>query len=595
MQRATLPSRLIAGFALITVPLLILLIWNNAYAMRVVYSEAATSNKNVLTMYMSQIDLVLEEIEKYLYKTASEDSDLISLGSREDDNSEAFLANIRVLNRLYLNLNYYKDADVLFLYNTGWDDVSLAIQQQIPFEEKEKIHARTRELMMEVAQNGGLTRSWNLIEEDGNYSLVRVVNTGFDTYIGAWVDLNKLMIPLNLLNLGEDGEAFFLSKDGRLLTPTKDTQVAERIGTVDWPAESSENADDEELYRTIRLKHKNLLVVQPSRIADIRLAVTIPEKSLLEGLTFFRSLTYYVPILALIILYFYLFFLQRSIIKPIMRLIGSMRRIYAGDLSVRFDDSRLMEFKVIGDTFNKMVEQIEVLKIDIYEEQIRTQQAELKHLQVQIHPHFFMNSLNLVYNLAQIRNYELVQKIAIHLVKYFRYVIQTHKASIAVIEELDHIHNYLAIQKVRFPDNLIYTIEAHESLKACRIPPSTIQPLVENAMIHGFVAGRPEPFSIEVSIRPDPSPDRFIIEVRDNGRGFSPGMLEQFETGRYFDTDGNDHIGLWNVIRRCKLFFKSEVGFECRNAVEGGAVVMLRLSKEYQADEGDGHVQSAAG
>jgi two-component system sensor histidine kinase YesM len=335
--------------------------------------------------------------------------------------------------------------------------------------------------------------------------------------------------------------------------------------------------------------------VQPSRVSDIQLAVTIPEKSMLEGLTFFRSLTYYVPILALIMLYFYLFFLQRSIIKPIKRLIESMRRIYAGDLSVRFDDSRLMEFKVIGDTFNKMVRQIEVLKIDIYEEQIRTQKAELKHLQVQIHPHFFMNSLNLVYNLAQIRNFELVQKIAIHLVRYFRYVIHTHKTSIMTSEELDHIHNYLAIQKVRFPDNLIYKIEADESLKACRIPPSTIQPLVENAMIHGFAAGRAESFSIEVSVRPDTSPDQLIIEVRDNGRGFSPDMLEQFQSGRYFEAEGNDHIGLWNVIRRCRLFFKSEIGFECRNADTGGSIVMLRVARQYQDDEGDNDVQSAAG
>jgi two-component system, sensor histidine kinase YesM len=592
MNRATLPSRLIAGFALITVPLVVLLVWNNVYAMKVVHSQVATSNKNLLMMYMNQIDTVLADLEKYLYKTASEDTDLISLGSHGDENSDAYLSKIRMLNKLSLNLNYYKDADVLFVYNTSMDDLSLAMQQQIPFERKESITQRTQQLMREFSKNISLFRSWILIEQDGNYSLVRVVNTGFETYIGAWVDINKLMVPLNLLNLGADGQAFFLSKEGKLLTPTKDPLFTESIQSADWPAES---ADSGQPYRTIRLREKNLLVVQPSQVSDIQLAVTIPEKSLLEGLTFFRSLTYYVPILALIMLYFYLFFLQRSIIKPITRLIESMRRIYAGDLSVRFDDSRLMEFKVIGDTFNKMVRQIEVLKIDIYEEQIRTQKAELKHLQVQIHPHFFMNSLNLVYNLAQMRNFELVQKIAIHLVRYFRYVIHTHKTSIMTSEELDHIHNYLAIQKVRFPDNLIYKIEADESLKACRIPPSTIQPLVENAMIHGFAAGRAEPFSIEVSVRPDTSPDQLIIEVRDNGRGFSTDMLEQFQSGRYFDAEGNDHIGLWNVIRRCRLFFKSEIGFECRNADTGGAIVMLRVARQYQDDEGDNDVQSAAG
>jgi two-component system sensor histidine kinase YesM len=196
-----------------------------------------------------------------------------------------------------------------------------------------------------------------------------------------------------------------------------------------------------------------------------------------------------------------------------------------------------------------------------------------------------MNSLNLVYNLAQIRNFELVQKISIHLVKYFRYVIHTHKTSMMISEELDHIHQYLAIQKVRFPDNLLYTIEVDDDLKGFRIPPSTIQPLVENAMIHGFSVNLGVPFSIQVIIRADFSPEHFIIEVRDNGRGFPPEMLEQFQSRQYFEKEGNDHIGMWNVIRRCNLFFKLEIGIECNNAATGGAIVILRLPRQNQNDE----------
>jgi two-component system sensor histidine kinase YesM len=582
MKRATLPSRLIAGFALITVPLVVLLVWNNVYAMKVVQSQVATSNKNLLAMYMNQIDTVLVDLEKFIYKTAYGDSDLISIGTYGEDDPEAYIANIRALNKLFLNLSYYKDADVLFIYNSNLDDLSVAMQQQVPFDRKAPIKLKLEQLMKDTSKTD-LFRSWILINQDEHYSLVRVVNTGFDIYVGAWVDITKLMIPLNLLDLGEDSQALFISKDGRSLTPTKDSLYAESIQLADWSVKS---ADNEQPYRIIHLdEEKSLLVVQPSRISNIQLAVIIPEKNLLKGLTLFQRINYFVPILALIILFLYLFLLQRSIIRPIAQLIGSMRRIYSGDLSVRFNDNRLMEFKVIGDTFNKMVQQIEVLKIDIYEEQIRTQKAELKHLQVQIHPHFFMNSLNLVYNLAQIRNFELVQKISIHLVKYFRYVIHTHKTSMMISEELDHIHQYLAIQKVRFPDNLSYTIEVDDDLKEFRIPPSTIQPLVENAMIHGLSVNLGVPFSIQVTIRSDPSPEHLIIEVRDNGRGFPPEMLEQFQSRQYFEKEGNDHIGMWNVFRRCNLFFKQEIGIECNNAATGGAIVILRLPRQNQDDE----------
>jgi two-component system sensor histidine kinase YesM len=533
MKRATLPSRLIAGFALITVPLVVLLVWNNVYAMKVVQSQVATSNKNLLELYMNQIDTVLVDIEKYIYKTAY-DSDLISLGAYGKDDPEAYIAKVRTLNDMFLNLNYYKDADVFFIYNSNLDGLSLASQQHLPFDSKELIKLKLEQLMGDSSKTD-IFRSWILINQDGHYSLVRVVNTGYDTYVGAWVDINKLMIPLNLLDLGEDRQALFLSKDGRSLTPMKDPQYAKSIQVADWSVES---ADSVQPYKTIHLQEKKyLLVVQPSRTSNIQLAVMIPERNLLEGLTLFQKINYFVPVLALLILFFYLLFLQRSIIRPITQLIGGMRRIYSGDLSVRFNDNRLMELKVIGDTFNKMVQQIEVLKIDIYEEQIRTQKAELKHLQVQIHPHFFMNSLNLVYNLAQIRNFELVQKISIHLVKYFRYVIHTHKTSMMISEELDHIHQYLAIQKVRFPDNLTYTIEVDDDLKELRIPPSTIQPLVENAMIHGFSVNLGVPFSIQVIIRADSSPEHLIIEVRDNGRGFPPELLEQFQSRQYFEKE----------------------------------------------------------
>jgi two-component system sensor histidine kinase YesM len=276
----------------------------------------------------------------------------------------------------------------------------------------------------------------------------------------------------------------------------------------------------------------------------------------------------------------YLLFLQRYILKPINKLIKGMRRIYSGDLSARFNDDKLMEFKVIGDTFNNMVSQIEVLKIDIYEEQIRTQRAELKHLQAQIHPHFFMNSLNIIFNLAQTRNYELIQQMAIHLVKYFRFAIRTHLSSITLEEELEHIRNYLSVQKVRYPENLTFEIDIDPELTACRIPPSTILPLVENAMIHGFSAHLEEQFVIQISVRQDPLSESFLqIEVRDNGRGIEREQLENLHSIGYFSEKGNDHVGLWNVMRRCRLYYKTDIEIQIDNGEVRGAFVILRLPR----------------
>ncbi|MFD0696155.1 histidine kinase [Paenibacillus sp. GCM10027628] len=579
MKRGTLRSQLILGFALVTVPLVILLIWNNMYATKVVHSQVAQSNKNMLTMYMNQIDQVLEELDKYLYRTANQDNDLISLSAFDKDNPESYYAKIRTLNAMYLNTNYYKDADVLFAYSSKYSDLLVAPQPYMNNERKESIKARLEKLMLDTGTRSTLQRSWQLIYQDHQYSLVRLVDTGYESYIGAWVDIDRLMVPLNLLHLGERGQALFLSKEGTVLNALKDKEFQTRLQQAkDWKVDVT---NEDQPFQIVRLAEKYLLVVQPSHHADIYLSVMIPERNLLEGLTFFQRINYYVPVLALVILLFYLLFLERFILKPIAQLIKGMRRIYSGDLSVRFMNDRLMEFRVIGDTFNNMVTQIEVLKIDIYEEQIRTKKAELKHLQTQIHPHFFMNSLNIVYNLAQTKNFELIQQMAIHLVKYFRFAIRTHLSSVTISEELDHIRSYLAVQQVRFPEHLSFHIEIEPELQSYRMPPSTIQPLVENAMIHGFSVNPSQSFHIRIEVRSDPdSESHILVQVHDNGKGIPEEKLRMLQSQSYFEEEGNDHIGLWNVMRRCKLYYKSNVDMVLERAEPSGSIVTLRLPRQ---------------
>jgi len=607
MNRATLRSRLIMGFAFITVPLVLLLIWNNTYAMGVVQSQVSLSNKNLTRMYMTQIDQVLEDIENYLFKTASQDNELLSLSTYDNDNPDTYLAKVRTLNNLYININYYRNVDALFAFSARQGDLLAALQQDVTQDRKQSIKARLNQLMAETKQGDEeLLRSWMLIQHDGQYSLVRVVDTGYKSYVGAWVDLARLMVPLSLLNLGADGQALFLSNDGVPLTQVADPRFNEEASLAIWKEnskggveggkesgtgsvkesreesrkESGKGKDSDKPYQVVQLWEKYLLVKQPSTKVDVQLAVMIPEHNLLEGLAWFQRLTYYVPLLAVLILVLYLLFLQRSIYRPIMQLLRGMRRIYVGDLSVRFNNNGLMEFRVIGETFNTMVKQIEVLKIDVYEEQIRTQRAELKHLQAQIHPHFFMNSINIVYNLAQTGQFDIIQQMAIHLVKYFRFATRTHAASSTMKEELEHITSYLGIQQVRFPETLDYSIYLSPELATCRIPPSTILPLVENAMIHGFTVKPGERFSIAVSVNPDQSDHTsLLIEVRDNGRGFGHEPMARLQAPAFFDSQPDEHIGLWNVVRRCRFYYKTGVHFAVDNGEVSGAVVTLKLPR----------------
>jgi two-component system sensor histidine kinase YesM len=226
-----------------------------------------------------------------------------------------------------------------------------------------------------------------------------------------------------------------------------------------------------------------------------------------------------------------------------------------------------------------MAEQIGNLKIDVYEEQMKVQQAELKHLQAQINPHFFMNSLNIVFHLVELQKYGLIKKMIGHLVSYFRFIMSTNDTWIALASELNHIRNYIEIQMVMYPDKLVYQEKLPKELESTLIPPLLIQPFVENAIKHGFI-NNTKPFEVGITVEEEAgmNGDSYIvIQIWDSGPGFSEQQLERLNLGLYEKKPTDRHLGIWNVYRRMMMFYDNRARLTFHNAPEGGGVVEIRL------------------
>ncbi|ANE45304.1 hypothetical protein SY83_01985 [Paenibacillus swuensis] len=573
MKQATLRVRLIIGFGMVILPLLILLLLNNLYATKVVHSQVAQSNQNLLKMYMNDMDKVLEEIQNYLYKTAEQDQSLISLSQNEKDSWGYYLAKTQTVNDLYLNTNYYQAADALFAYSSRYDELFVAQQESVSFIQKKAIEVKLHNLLRLQQEDPAFLSEWNIVESEDGTALVRIVSTNYQSYIGTWVNLDRLMQPLHALSKEGKGEALLLSREGRLMSKAGPV-VTEALEHNRLQPHLNQEAS---AYNIVNLPQSYLLVNRTSAMVNMNLLLMLPERTLLEGLPFFRNLTYMVPLAASIMLVLYLIYLQRSIVNPMHSLIRGMRKIRSGDLTARLEAHHLPEFMTIKETFNGMVDQIEHLKIDIYEEQIRTQKAELKHLQAQIHPHFFMNSLNIVYNLAQTRDYDIIQNMALHLVRYFRYTTRTQVTTITIREEMDHINSYLTIQRYRFPMMMNFTFDIDPELEGVEIPPLIVQPLVENAMVHGFSVEQGGPFEIKLRVYRDLEVGAVCIEVQDNGKGITPERVAFLEDSVHGVEPQGSHVGLWNVVRRCRLYYKTAVFMRFSTASPRGAVITLCL------------------
>jgi two-component system sensor histidine kinase YesM len=132
-----------------------------------------------------------------------------------------------------------------------------------------------------------------------------------------------------------------------------------------------------------------------------------------------------------------------------------MGKVKGGNWSVRVEtDKDAEEFRILGRSFNTMMTEIQTLRVNVFEEQLNKQREELQRLQMQVNPHFFLNSLNIIYNLAKVKNYSLIMEMSLSLIRYFRFLFRSNISLVKLKEELDHTRNYLGIQSMRFLDKM---------------------------------------------------------------------------------------------------------------------------------------------
>ncbi|WP_158442599.1 sensor histidine kinase [Paenibacillus sabinae] len=555
--------------------------------MKVVQKQVAGSNKNMVGVNMDQIDQRLTEAEKYLLKSSLLDVNSLSLGSYPVGSKESAYNEVNIFTTLTQSITYYSDLNAFFAYNSKTKTLIFAAQQNIEYMRKEAIRTKLTEIMENPEIQLALTQTWIISNIGGEYALFRIMETGEKSYLGVWVDLNRYLKPFNNLNSDSlKGQLLIASSDGTILANVEDSSLSQ-ISSADLQQALTE---DNKLYSLMKYgddRSEIMVVSRKSQIADIYLAVLLPVKSLLEQLPLFQYLIYITPVLAIVILVIFLYYIRRSIALPVHRLLKGMQNMRSGNFMLRLEPSTLTEFNNISETFNAMSGEIEDLKIDIYEEKLNTQKAELRHLQAQIHPHFFTNCLNLIYSLAQVNNIEQVQKLTLHLAQHLRFTIRTNVTSVSLQEELDHIENYLIIQKVRFPDGFEYRIKGVQDVLSFQLPPLTVQPFVENAIQHGFNYIDEEPFTIEISTHVETYgtilgtvQDYLVIKVSDNGIGFNASILEKLQSGEYFREEFDRHIGIRNVHHRCNLFYGAETSIKFANNPQGGAEVTLKLPVE---------------
>ena len=207
----------------------------------------------------------------------------------------------------------------------------------------------------------------------------------------------------------------------------------------------------------------------------------------------------------------------------------------------------------------------------------RLHETKLLALQMQINPHFLYNTLEGIRGEALLGGVQSAARMSELLAKFFRYNISTLEQTVTVEDELDNLHIYLKIQKYRFADRIQMEINfegEEEKIKKFPIPKLILQPIVENAILHGL-----EPLNKQgtINLRFFLSPPNLIIVISDNGVGMEKQQLETLNSRMRFFESSSSSIGLDNVNRRIQLLFGSEYGIRFSSKKNVGTDVEIIL------------------
>ena len=261
--------------------------------------------------------------------------------------------------------------------------------------------------------------------------------------------------------------------------------------------------------------------------------------------------------------------LTGSIARPVQTLDEAMEKVKKGDLSIRIHTQSNDEMGRLTRSFNQMTEDLGRYLEDKVQRQKDLNETTLKLYQTQLNPHFLYNTLDTIKWEARIRQVPRIAVLAENLAIILRKSISS-KPFIPLREELETIDSYVEVQKIRFTGRFLCEKEIPDQLEECLVPKMILQPLVENAIIHGLEGCE----NGYICIYAGREGDVLNISITDDGRGMSPEILAWINSPEPEKREG--HLGLYNIMRILKLYYGNEYGLKAE-VTEDGTTVTLRL------------------
>lgn len=542
-------------------------------SMKNLMGQEIAGRSEILKLNVSHVNRNLASLEKSLYQVYDHSEEIVRLETGGDP-TRMFMARQELTGSLSKILGQSESLQFLFFYAPQSEERTFirvtpgngTVLLDDALEKKIREYVDIRQKNERAAGRG-----YMLVREDGQGFLIRFFRVR-NSVIGMCISGDAVLAPLEELTAGGDCLAFICDLDGSVI-----------CGPEGFPGriDLSKNEDfvtlkgERYLQLGCRSEDEDFCIGTWTRPAALYRQMRVIRRLIFAFIAVFVSFMAALTILA-----------QRVLYRPIQQMDTAMAVVAEGAWDYVVETgSAVTEYDNMLRRFNEMVSEIKNLKIDNYEKELDVQRSYLQYLQMQVNPHFYLNALNIIYSMAQVKNYALIQEMTMSLVEYSRYMFRSPKSLVTVQQEMEHVESYMKIQKLRFPERIDFRAEISSEVEDALIPPFVIQNFVENSIKYAVDFEQHSVCAIKGTLIESRGELFVLIEVRDNGRGYREEILELLQSGDWEDGSGR-YVGIRNVRKRLQLVFGEKARLILKN--EDGAVALILIPLRWREDEEEG-------
>lgn len=537
----SISTKVILFIIALVLPLNLIAIMESNTVIGTLEEKAKISSQNLADTYMSQIGVRMANTQSLLYYFLA-DPDLTKMKLQSENTYDYQSSKLKVLNSIGNMASMTEGGDGYFYYFKKIDDI--LVYDGTPSESRQ-IYQQISELIKDQLNNG-VKSGWHIYQSNSKQYLLLVANMK-DVVYGGWLNLDTIKAKIGK---GFDNNDLSIS-----FTEAKQDMI------------------------------DNERIAVSSGIKGIYLNISQNRTEIVGGISAYQKVLQTMVFLYLALIPVLFVFLRFLLLRPLKKINYAHRQIQGGNQDFRITDkANSVEYQEAYQSFNQMADNLKTLKLESYEKEISKQKMELRNLQLQIRPHFLLNTFNLIYTLAQRKEIAAIQEIIIYLSDYFRYIFRYNKELDLFQKELKLVEGYLKMVSIRYSGNIEADYKFDPEINHVRLPPLLIHNFIENSVKHGIKQG----VVLHVSIIGRYDNKTVTFNITDDGNGIDKenlGKIRKLLSGEIEPDNTNSHIGLLNSMRRLKYFYGEEANIEITSEI--GKMTCIKIQFPYNLEDDD--------